>query len=259
MKPLSTIYLWKERTLFVGTLDDPVCLSQGAATLCISLGESFRVKQEGEGRAYTCTSVLIPPGCSVEVDTQHQPVANLNLDVMGADFFNLSLNMSQQGDLYFGLKGETEFRAALTRILQEQCSLSETKATLEQLMAFDTAVDNYAFNKDRRVQAAVDLIQSSIEMNLSIECLAEKVNLSIPGLTRLFKKQTGVPIRRYRQWHRLYITATEIGKGRTLTDAALAAGFVDLPHCTHTFNMMLGMKPSYFLSKPDQIRVVIEP
>ena len=255
MKPLSTIYLWKERTLFVGTLDDPVCLSQGAATLCISLGESFLVKQGGEGRAYTCTSVLIPPGCSVEVDTQHQAVANLNLDVMGVDFFNLSLNMTQQGDLYFGLKEEAGFRSELTRILHDRCSLSETKSTLEALLA----VDNDSFNKDRRVQAVVDLIQSSIEVNLSIECLAEKVNLSVPGLTRLFKKQTGVPIRRYRQWHRLYITATEIGKGRTLTDAALAAGFVDLPHCTHTFNMMLGMKPSYFLSKPDQIRVVIEP
>ncbi len=199
---------------------------------------------------------MIPSGCAVLIDTRQQPVVNLNLDVMGADQYLLAKRMQRiDGALSFDLKGEAHFRAKLQHLFATQAALSETKDTLEALLRHGS---DSAFVVEPRVQAVVDLIQSSIGQNLSIEYLADKVNLSVPGLTKLFKKQTGVPIRRYRQWHRLYITATEIGNGKTLTEAALAAGFVDLPHCTHTFNLMLGMKPSYFLQRPDEIQVITE-
>src|SRR5690606_9488719 len=118
--------------------------------------------------------------------------------------------------------------------------------------------DGLSYKSDPRVRRLVGLIQSEIGSNLSVEYLAEQVNLSVAGLTKLFKKQTGVPIRRYRQWHRLYVTATEIGKGKTLTEAAQSAGFVDLSHCIHTFNQMLGRKPSYYLQRPEEIKIITE-
>lgn len=252
----SLIYLWKERTLFIGRLDEPLVLSQGAATLCLSLEDKISVRFPDSNSDTRCSSVLLPPGCTVCLDTRKQIVANVNLDVMGLDYLNLRKGMTQlaQG-VCVGLNNEEEFRAALRSVHQNESSLLETKSILHELLSGD---DPGIFVKDERVQKVVDLIQSSIGLNLSTEHLAKQVNLSVPGLTKLFKHQTGVPIRRYRQWHRLYTTAVEIGKGRNLTDAALAAGFVDLPHCTHTFNLMLGMKPSYFLLRPDKTRIFTE-
>ena len=81
------------------------------------------------------------------------------------------------------------------------------------------------------------------------------VGLSVPRLRQLCKQQVGVPIRRYRQWHRLFVTATGVSRGLSLTDAALAAGFSDSSHFHHAFYNILGMKPSAILSRWPDLRL----
>lgn len=255
MNELSLLYLGKERTLFLGYLDHPLFLSQGAATLSISLGDPINIELPDKGISFSGTSVLAPPGFSVHMDSVGQKVANINLDVMGSDFYFLAKNMTKQHGLYTNLNFEHEFKQTLQQIYDSQLEINDVKSHLKSLL---TLKEGDCFHREERVQSVVDIIQNTIEQNLSIEYLADKVNLSVSGLTKIFKKQTGVPIRRYRQWHRLFITATEIGRGKSLTDAAMIAGFVDLPHCTHTFNQMLGMKPSYFLLRPDEIKIMVE-
>jgi len=255
MERQSLLYLCKDRTLFLGYLDDPLQMTQGAATLCVSLEGKIHVILPDSNESFYATSILIPPGFSIVMDSQKNKVANINLDVMGADFFCLSNNMQEKSGLYVSLKNEEDIIRALQEISQYKYPLNVVKSILAGLLTTD-AVHSYPLEK--RVLKAVDIIQNTIEENLSIDYLAKQVNLSVSGLTKLFKKQTGVPIRRYRQWHRLFTTATEIGKGRNITEAAQVAGFVDLPHCTHTFNMMLGMKPSYFLIRPGALEIMVD-
>jgi transcriptional regulator GlxA family with amidase domain len=97
---------------------------------------------------------------------------------------------------------------------------------------------------DPRVARVVERIQSEIGRNVSVEELANSVNLSVSRLVELFRAQVGVPVRRYRQWHRLFVTFTGVERGASLTEAAIAAGFADSAHFSHTFRMTLGMKPS---------------
>ncbi|KZY43317.1 MULTISPECIES: helix-turn-helix domain-containing protein [unclassified Oleiphilus] len=256
MNKKSLLYLWEERTLFIGRLEEPLNLSQGAATLTLSLGGPIKVESKDQNICFESTCVLLKPGCSVTIDTQHQVIANCNLDVMGRDFSALSDLCRDMGQGVFSEFGNEQlFRQSVIDIYDSERSTSETKYEIDSL--FKTCVKK-PFDSDKRVSKVVDLIKDSIDTNLSIESLADTVNLSVPGLTKVFKKQTGVPIRRYRQWHRLFVTAVEISRGKSLTDAAIDAGFVDLSHCTHTFNMMLGMKPSYFLSQPERIIVMTE-
>lgn len=250
----SLLYLWEERTLFIGKLAEPLSLSQGSATLTLSLEGPILVESHDKKISFEGTCVLLEPGCKVNIDTRNQLIANCNLDVMGQDFNALSSRSYNQGKgIYSDFKNEVEFNDYLTHIHKKSQPANETKIAISHL--FETYALN-DFNLDSRVSNVVDQIKESIDTNLSIESLAQSVNLSVPGLTKLFKKQTGVPIRRYRQWHRLFVTAVEISKGKNLTDAAIDAGFTDLSHCTHTFNMMLGMKPSYFLSRPKDIIVM---
>jgi AraC-like DNA-binding protein len=109
---------------------------------------------------------------------------------------------------------------------------------------------------DPRIEKVIALVKSSIDDSLSVEELAKSVNLSVPRLVQLFKSQTGVTIRRYRLWHRLFLTAVRLGNGENLTHAAQGAGFTDSAHCCHTFRAILGMKPTLLLNQPNGIDIV---
>jgi methylphosphotriester-DNA--protein-cysteine methyltransferase len=60
----------------------------------------------------------------------------------------------------------------------------------------------------------------------------------------LFKQVMGVPIRRFRLWHRIFATAAYLEKGETLTDAALKAGFADYAQFARTYRLLAGGNPS---------------
>ena len=78
---------------------------------------------------------------------------------------------------------------------------------------------------------------------------------SMPQLNRWFKRITGVPVRRYRLWHRLFVTANLMSFGKSLTDAAHEAGFSDSSHLNHTFRSMIGMTPSFVFQRSDRLRI----
>jgi AraC-like DNA-binding protein len=78
----------------------------------------------------------------------------------------------------------------------------------------------------------------------------------MPRLVQIFKKQTGVPIRHYRLWHRLYITAIEVANGSNLTEAAMSAGFTDFAHFSHTFKAMFGTTPTKILLQPNGLNTI---
>lgn len=101
---------------------------------------------------------------------------------------------------------------------------------------------------DPRIEKVIALIRQRIAHNVGVDELATEVNLSVSRLVELFRGQVGVPIRRYRQWHRLFVTFAGVNRGKSLTDAAIAAGFTDSAHFSHTFRLTLGMTPTDLLS-----------
>jgi AraC-like DNA-binding protein len=90
-----------------------------------------------------------------------------------------------------------------------------------------------------------------------VEALADSIHLSPTRLVHLFKEQTGVPIRRFRQWHRMKAVAALVAAGENLTDAALNAGFSDSAHFSRAFRNMFGMKPSFFFNRSADIQIII--
>ncbi len=251
----SLLYLWDKRTLYIGPLFEPMDLSQGAATLAFSLDNPVSFLTEGQSEPIKCRSLLLPAGLSVTIDTKNSIVVNCNLDALGADFAALSGQMQcKQGKVAYQLNDECDFISRFWEIYKSQPD-SDTACKLLDKMLLVGAEDEDEYNVDQRVVDVIHLIKQTIDNNLSVEDLARAVNLSVPRLVQLFKQQTGVPIRRYRLWHRLYVTSVKMGQGKNLTDAAIAAGFTDSSHCSHTFRSMLGMKPSLILSQPNKIHI----
>ena len=254
----AQLFLWKKRTLYIGTVDDPLKLSQGAATLSVSLGKPCSFMTEDMSEPVYTNSLIIPAGLPVTIDTKGALFANCNLDVLGRDFYYLSaLAKKNSGKLGYNLEHESDLIHDFTHMFNTQMSSIDAFDYLETTLTkkIDTSLKPLPI--DPRIEKVIDLIQETVNDTITGEALAESVNLSIPRLAQLFKKQTGVPIRRYRLWHRLYLTAQNVGRGKNLTEAAIDAGFTDSPHFAHTFRAMLGMTPSYILSQVNKTRITL--
>ena len=250
----SQIYLWDKRTLYIGPLSEPLNLSQGAATLLVSLDESISFKTPDMEAAIECKSLLLPPGLSVIIDTKDAIIANCNLDPMGCDWAAFSEQMQfETHKVKYALTPESSYQAQYRNIYEHQMDSEQAYEVLDGIIHLAMEQQTIPHKIDPRILTVVETIKSNVDNNLSIESLAEDINLSVPRLIQLFKLQTGIPVRRYRQWHRLFTTALSIGEGYSLTDAAINAGFADSAHFTNTFKSMLGMTPTSIILQKNSL------
>ena len=84
---------------------------------------------------------------------------------------------------------------------------------------------------------------------VSLHAVATRVGLSPSRLLHVFTTSVGVPLRPYILWLRLQCGARELARGRSVADAAHAAGFADAAHFTRTFRRMIGATPRQVLQR----------
>jgi AraC-like DNA-binding protein len=84
---------------------------------------------------------------------------------------------------------------------------------------------------------------------VTLRILAGSVGLSPSRFMHLFTKSVGVPLRPYILWLRLQCGAGELARGKSVVDAAHAAGFSDAAHFTRTFRRMIGATPRQVLRR----------
>lgn len=249
--PSSLLYLWDRRTLFLGALSESLELSQAAATLVLGLDQGFALESGGGRRE--CRSALLPAGSRVRLQAGAQRLVVWYLDPFGEDFAALGGQLQAGEDgLFMHLADEAQWLERHRALLDEQATPAQAYALIEQLVG---AVPAQPFKLDARVMNVVALIKRDVANNLSAGYLAAQVGLSEPRLSQLFKDTLGVPLRRYRQWHRLFVTAVGVTQGLSLTTAALEAGFTDSAHFSRTFRSILGMPPSALLNTRAALRM----
>lgn len=250
----SLLYLWPRRTLHIGQLPEPVQFSQAAASLTVSLEGAFSYRTSGMTTPRWCRSLLLPPGDSVTVDTGTAMIGTCYLDALGQDYAWLRRQMKDVGEgAAIDVPREAEFRSLFRRLHGTPQPSDVAYASLESVI--NPLQSDYP-EVDVRVAKVVALIRESVEINRSVEELAQSVNLSVPRLIQLFRHHVGVPIRRYRQWHRLFVTTIGVAQGKSLTQAAVEAGFTDSAHFSHTFRSTLGLKPSDVLTVLGQTELI---
>ncbi|MGB1221987.1 MAG: helix-turn-helix domain-containing protein, partial [Alcanivoracaceae bacterium] len=249
----ATLYLWPQRTLYLGLIGHLSPLCHAAHALVLGLDATVRVTVDGEvveGRA-----MLVPAGLTYSADFQDEKIACCFLDPLGRDFcFHQSRMHRHPSGVYLNGAREQEQLATLTQLCDTEATANDALAAISGVL-FPAPGDAVAgFRADDRIAKVVDLIRQDPGANVSNDWLAEQVGLSGDRLQRLFKDATGVPVRRYRLWHRLFVISNMMAMGSSLTDAALAAGFSDSSHLTNVFRNMLGMSPSTVLRRSRQVR-----
>ena len=103
----------------------------------------------------------------------------------------------------------------------------------------------------------VKIIYNSSSTEISIDQIAEQINLSVSRLRHLFKQEMGISIQRYILWYKLCCAGVLASGDTSVADAATDAGFVDMAHFSRTHRSMFGLSWSQ-LMKNDQLTVVAD-
>lgn len=230
----------------------------GAAALCIGVDGIFSVL-ESESEAWReCRSVLIPPGCMHEIITNSACMAVLFLEPE-SDYYTTLQGLMREGDCQclYRLDNESKVIEMLYEINTKHYQADRTYRLLNKIIIPQSIESNNRDFLDARIDYVIKLIKDDVSLSYSVEALAERVNLSPTRLVHLFKEQTGVPIRRFRQWHRMKAVIACAAEGMTLTDAALNAGFSDSAHFSRAFRNMFGIKPSFLLNRSTDLDIIV--
>ncbi|MDN3353623.1 AraC family transcriptional regulator [Actinomadura sp. DC4] len=98
---------------------------------------------------------------------------------------------------------------------------------------------------DLRLMAAMDALADG--RPASMPEIAASVGLSSQRLRALARHGLGMPLPRWRIWHRLRRAAEAVQEGRPLAEAAIAGGFADQAHFTRQMREMVGLTPAAVL------------
>ena len=245
----AILYTSQDRSLYVGRTERILTRTNVSSTLLISLEDELELLDRSDKALHRSKSFLIPPGMKVSIDTRNSNLMMCFLNDMGTDLNNLIPKMNEticfaKNDcLYTGLSIEQEF-------INHQAFLRKasttSQAALDQLLSWiemktPTLMQH---SPDLRIEKAIDYIKLHYSENISVEQVARHVNLSVPRLVQLFKQVTGTPIRRFRQWHRIFTAAEKVAQGCTLTSAAVDSGFSDYAQFSRTFRQFAGGSPA---------------
>lgn len=247
----SLVYMSDKRTLFIGQLRPILAQSHAASTLVVSLDLPLQLLDETGGVVAKSRSFLMPAGIELSMDTQGSRILICFLDALGVDLAILETRMQQSIPVrnmscYFDLKDADRVVAQALAWLQQRPDATAVFNWLDQWIG--SAGPELKVPGDARIARAIELIKRNYSKNDSIDDLAHELCLSVPRLAQLFRQLTGIPIRRYRMWHRLYVTLLGVSQGLSLNEAALNAGFSDYSHFSRAFKSIGGINPSDVLS-----------
>ena len=87
---------------------------------------------------------------------------------------------------------------------------------------------------DERVEAALKYVRSNLREPLTCSDVAKHVFLSEGRFSHLFKEQVGMTFAAYLIYQRVMKTYVEIINGKSITEAAIEAGFSSSTHFAET-------------------------
>ncbi|HEX5276457.1 MAG TPA: helix-turn-helix domain-containing protein [Fluviicoccus sp.] len=238
------LHLWPDRSLFLGVIPDPVEFTPACACLLVGLDLPFHIAVD-DGPMVSTPLALVPPGVEVRYYSESGLLGCCFLDVLCRDYRMLAPRLRTLSDNLLGDDGP--FAAAVVESFRRLYL-----DPVDPAGVYDNLVDSLSLPSaapEGRIEQAVAGVVASVRMtaaaNLPNSYYATEAGLSEEVLSRWFRQQTGLTLRRYRNWHRLFLSAWMMQQGISLTDAAQEAGFSDAAHFTHVFREMVGLKPSF--------------
>ena len=240
------LHLWEHRSLFLGSIPEPVECLPACAWLLVGLNSPFEVAVNDSPRVNSRIA-LIPASGELRYLPNDGLLACCFLDVLGRDYRHLAPTMKAIGDGLYISDEHSSFELKTINTLM-QC-YSGTIAASEVYHHLIDALSLPSPTAEGQMQLTIANIVNSVKQtaagNLTNAHYAAEAGISEEVLSRWFTQVTGLTLRRYRNWHRIFLAAGLMQHGVSLTESAHAVGFSDAAHFNHVFREMLGLKPSF--------------
>jgi AraC-like DNA-binding protein len=244
---------WGPRVLYLGPAFGLTPHRNATAVLAVALDETLEVAGDPEnpdGIYRSARSVLIPPNTLHHLRIAGGRMAFLYVDPLSRDLVSLHARMQDVTPrAAFDLIGEGGVIEVLARVADGGITADEARKALTELLGIGSRAD-----PDARILAALRRMRDQPHRSHSMAELGACAGLSASRFLHLFKAETGVPLRRYRLWNRMGAAVAAFREGRSLTEAAHAAGFASSAHFSTAFRDMFGMMPSEFLKGLEPVR-----
>jgi AraC-like DNA-binding protein len=236
------LYLWGARTLFIGRALGLSAHRNAVAVLCAGIDAPFEIARDPRQPAtgyVACRTALIPANTLHHLRAGEGAMAFLYVDARSNDHSRLAASADFAHERFgMRLANEARYLDALAA-LRDGLPWRQARTELASLLGLDAPVC-----EDERITEALRDLREHPERPHALDQVARKARLSPSRFQHLFKAATGVPFRRYKIWVRMGSAVRDMTAGRSLTDAALAAGFASSSHFSTAFREMFGLSPS---------------
>lgn len=157
---------------------------------------------------------------------------------------------------YPGIKAVCDTASALFTVYERREVVSEAKLTLEILLGLIGRTVQLRSTGDGRIDRAIEYISACVNdhggAGLTGRELAGLVNLDRFYFSKLFREKTGTTPGKFSRGLRMKRAAAMLRGGATVTEAALAAGFLSDAAFVCSFRKYFGVTPGKFrVGKPD--------
>lgn len=213
----------------------PVRHRHMAAHIIISMHEKIKVITENE--THLCYGIILPCGISHVVDTYEQPVLVFLYDgtmSVAKQIKNTQVLSEKKCNRIIDLYAELEKgdRTNSYKIFEKQFL---REIGIAGLIGGVT---------DDRIISAMKYVQSMSSEKISCQDVAGAIFLSQGRFSHLFKEQAGMTFAAYLIYQRMMYAYREILRGKTITEAALEAGFSSAAHFADTNRRVFGLSVS---------------
>ena len=235
------------KTCYLGTLDDLDWHLHGSPVFIAGMTGKLRLRLPG-GDWLACRAAVISAGVRHELELGGEPLAVFYPEPATAGLHHLARlggHWDVREGILFGQCAEIVF---FRELYENSSSLAFAPAALADLVAHITAQESDP-RLDPRVASVIAKLDKAPDDLSAVAALALAEGLSASRFLHLFSRDVGVPFRRFRIWNRVRAALGLAVAGRSLTEAALAAGFADSAHFARLHRETFGVAASQTLRR----------
>ena len=229
---MTKIYEAKNHILIHTGYDAPAEHCHMAAHIIISMEDAMTVRVEDA--EYVCRGIMIPSGVPHRIDTRGKAVF--------AFLYDGTTNISQQIKDVKTISAEKcmDIITAYADFEKQEGAVAYAKFEREMLKRLELSEIDDGI-KDERILSAMEYIRRKASEKITCRDVAEAVFLSESRFSHLFKEQVGMTFSAYLIYQRIMKVYTQVLDGKSITEAALAAGFSGSSHFADVNRRVFGL------------------
>ena len=108
---------------------------------------------------------------------------------------------------------------------------------------------------DERILSAIKHMRKYAEQTLTCKAVADEVSLSESKFSHLFKEQVGMTFAAYLIYQRIMHVYTQVVNGKTITEAAIEAGFSSSSHFADVNRRVFGLPASDVIKNLEFVKI----